>query len=319
MKSIFLSFVAVILFAQTGSAAIFGVDNRTDLTPSSPYQVLARATAVAVLSANYAVNDKGTIDLAVDPLSDMCTDEKFADQPSLSYSCTGFLVAPDLLVTAGHCVYAVNTPGEVLKNETERACQSFLWFFDYQKRDDGGIRVRQLPAENLFRCKQIVYGIQNEKSPWLDYAVVQLDRPAVGRTPLKLAQTEVALGDTLSMIGYPYGTPIKLTDGGRVTRTDSNRSSFVTTLDAFQGNSGGPVFNAAGEVAGILIGGTPSLNTYTDSVKQCERYNVCKEDGTDCKAPDADPTIFPGFQKIGTDVQRIAPIRELLKTMSSKP
>lgn len=304
----------VFFFVFSAQGAIFGVDDRQVVTPLTPGYSLARSTAIAVLSANYSQNPDGTIDLDVDAQSNLCANEKFAKQPSLSYSCTAFLVAPDLIATAGHCVYAVNTPDEELKNETELACKSFLWLFDYQTDAQGVTKTKGLPASNLYRCKRIVYAVEHPKAPFTDYALIQLDRPVTGRLPLPIAKQEPALGATLSLVGYPFGTPVTITRNGKVTLTNPARQSYVTSLDAFQGNSGGPVFNANQEVVGILIGGTPSCNTYEDRIAKCERYNRCREDGSACSWTDKNTSIFPGFQKIGSDVQRIAPIRDLLRS-----
>ncbi|MES2963838.1 MAG: serine protease [Bdellovibrionota bacterium] len=294
-------------------AAIFGADDRQIVTPNIPGSALARSTAIAVLSGNLNENADGTIDLAVDAQSNLCANERFAKQPSLSYACTAFLVGPDLIATAGHCVYAVNNPGEELKDETEKACKSFHWLFDYQTDARGVTKTKGLSPTNLYRCKRIVYGIENAKAPFKDYALIQLDRPVAGRRPLSIATTEPSKGEILSMIGYPFGTPVTITRNGRVTLTDPARQSFVTSLDAFAGNSGGPVFNSKDEIVGLLIGGTPSWNTYEDRAAKCERYNRCREDGTGCSWTDKNTSIFPGFQKIGSDVQRIGPLRELLK------
>lgn len=316
MKTILL--LAIAFLAADSNAAIFGVDDRQLLTPASPRAPLGRSVAIAVLSANYSVQANGTIDLDVGPQSNLCRNERFAQQPSLSFSCTGFLVGPDLLATAGHCVYAVNNPSQTLEHETEKACKSFLWMFDYRSDASGVTKTKGLPAENLYRCKEIIYAVQYEKAPFDDYALIRLDRPVTGRTPLEFATTEPARGSQLFMIGHPFGIPLTLTSNGRVTLTDPARSSYVTSLDAFQGNSGGPVFDSNGDVTGILVGGTPSWNTYEDKMAKCERYNRCREDATACAFPDKDTSIFPGFQAVGSDVQRIGALRELV-SRSSRP
>lgn len=307
-------FILSLFVTFAANAAIFGADDRQILTPLSPQAPLGRSVAIAVLSSNYKTQPNGTIDLDVDAQGNLCQAERFQKQPSLSYSCTAFLVGPDLIATAGHCVYAVNTPNETLEHETELACKSFLWLFDYQTDSRGVTKTKGLPASNLYRCKEIVYGVQHEKAPFDDYALIRLDRPVVGRTPFKIATNEPGIASQLFMIGHPFGTPLTITRNGRVTLSNPARTSFVTSLDAFEGNSGGPVFNANQEIVGILVGGTPSLNTYEDATAKCERYNRCNEDGTKCSLPDKDTSIFPGFQKVGSDVQRIAPIRELLKS-----
>ncbi|MCP4504357.1 MAG: S46 family peptidase [Deltaproteobacteria bacterium] len=53
------------------------------------------------------------------------------------------------------------------------------------------------------------------------------------------------------------GIPAKLDDGGRIVATRGLRDYFHATTDSFGGNSGSGVFNADGEVLGILVRGEP--------------------------------------------------------------
>lgn len=312
MKSIA---IGLLMFASiTARAAVFGADNRYPVTEISPAFGMSHATAIAVLSANATLNKAGRIDLDVDRLTNLCKDEPLANEPSLSYSCTGFLIAPDLLVTAGHCVYAVNTANQELKHETKLACEVFSWLFDYQNTVTSEAATKNLGPDRLYRCKEIIYARQTEKAPFLDYALIRLDRPALGRTPFKLASMPVSVGMAVAMIGYPFGTPAKLTNSAQVTLNNTARDSFLTSLDAFEGNSGSPVFNAAHEIVGILVGGTPTANTYADPKLGCERVNRCTENGAVCNVSDTEAGIklLMGYQGVGSEVQRIQPIIDLI-------
>jgi len=297
-------------------AAIFGSDDRVPLLPTSPLRELGRATAVAVLSANIEPDDAtpGTYKIDAGTLDGyLCPGERFEKDQSLSYACSGFLVAPDLMVTAGHC--ASNT-GET-RDEPAMYCEAFGWLFDYQQNAKGEIQARGIPADKYYKCKKIIFAVRDETAPFRDFALVQLDRPVLGRTPLKIADVTEKVSGALHMIGYPMGTPMKLTSNARVLLDDPTRQSFVTTLDAFEGNSGSAVLNARGEIVGILTGGTPAQSTYRREGEQCERYNRCDDQGQNCLLPDKDTGAFPGFQGTGSEVQRIAPVLELLKARAS--
>lgn len=299
MKSL-IALCALILSSPSFSA-VFGIDNRISIRPGTQGYELSRSTAVAVLSSNFEPSAApGKIRLNVDKVDELfCPSVRFAKQPSLSYACTGFLVAPDLLVTAGHCM--VNT-GES-RNETELYCKAFSWLFDYNET----LNTENVPAENLFSCKEVIYAVKDEKAPFRDYAVVRLSRPVKGRTPLKMNSQPLKRNETFSMIGHPFGLPAKYSSGAKVLVNNPSRQSFLTTLDAFEGNSGSPVFNSKNEVIGILVGGTPSANTLTNG--RCEILNKCSELGTNCLAPDQDTSVFPGYQGVGSEVQRIAPVK----------
>lgn len=294
-------------------AAIFGVDDRLEAGPSNPWFQQSRATAVALLSGNLETQSDGRHKILVDShKGQLCPSERFSEDPALAYACTGFLVAPDLLVTAGHCATNV---GETV-NEEKMYCEAYSWLFDYRKDSSGRVQTENIPQDNLYRCKKIIYAVQEEKAPHRDFALIQLDRPVTGgRIPFKLA-TEIKDSDRLTMIGHPLGMPAKVSRNGRILLDDPDKMSIVTTLDAFAGNSGSPVFNARNEIVGILVGGSPSANTADPIADQqtCSVYNRCDENGENCKFPDSPDVIskLPSFQIVGSDVQRISPLIDLI-------
>ena len=293
-------------------ASIYGRDDRRDLTANSSQASFGKATAIAVLTGNETWLANGKLNLDVESLSSiLCADEKFSSDPSLSYSCSGFLVGPDLIATAGHCM--VNH-GES-KNETEGYCKAYDWLFDYQKDQQGQTQTKEISADKVYHCRRIIYAVSDEVAPFLDFALVQLDRPVKDREPLKLSSAEVKMGAPVSMIGYPLGMPMKLTDGARVMANESSSPALLTNLDAFDGNSGSAVFNAQNEVIGILVSGRPSEIFYEDKQNKCSRFNSCDEEGAHCKVPQQFPDRNPLFQKPGSDVQRISPLIELIKNL----
>jgi V8-like Glu-specific endopeptidase len=80
----------------------------------------------------------------------------------------------------------------------------------------------------------------------------------MNRPYLKLAAKDPVLSESVFTIGYPFGTPAKVSPNARVSISNPAKQSYLTTLDVFEGNSGSPVFNLKNEVVGILIAGTPS-------------------------------------------------------------
>lgn len=97
--------------------------------------------------------------------------------------------------------------------------------------------------------------------PRADIAIVQLDFPPAGLIPAKLGNSDaVQVGDDVFVIGAPYGLSHSLTVGhisGKHISPDSiaglSKVEVLQTDAAInQGNSGGPMFNMAGEVVGIV-------------------------------------------------------------------
>ena len=167
----------------------------------------------------------------------VCSNERFKDQVTLP-RCSGFLVAPDVLVTAGHCV------------TNSYDCENYSWVFDYVND------TKKINKKDVFKCKNIIsrkqtMGIFATK----DYAVIKLDRVAENRSPLKFRKRgSVKKGTELVVIGHPSGLPLKIADGAKVIKKRWN--FFYANLDTYGGNSGSAVFNQkTGEVEGILIQG----------------------------------------------------------------
>lgn len=306
-------FLKLFFFCFVSHSSVFGTNNIRPLTENSPHYSLGRSTAIAVMNTLWIANLDGSKMLEASVLDQFCSDELFYNEPSLSYACTGFLVAPDLLVTAGHCVYAVNSPNQTILNESGLACAAFDWVFDYENTTDVKQASQKVSTKNVYHCKRILYALQQETAPFADFAVIQLDRPVMDRLPLKMSSKQVLPSSEVFMIGHPFGTPKKISDHGQVVRNDLNHSSLITTLDAFEGNSGSPVFNEQNEIVGILVGGTPSSDTYTDKKNKCERVNRCQDDATNCVWTDQNFSIFPGFQTVGSEVQRISSVMEWIQ------
>jgi S1-C subfamily serine protease len=96
--------------------------------------------------------------------------------------------------------------------------------------------------------------------PSTDLAVLQVDVSSRALTPLPLADSDdVTVGDPVVAIGNPFGLDRTATAGivsalqRAVTAPDGRPIDHVIQTDApiNQGNSGGPLLNAAGEVIGV--------------------------------------------------------------------
>lgn len=167
----------------------------------------------------------------------VCAHERFAKQVVLS-QCTGFLIADDLLMTAGHCM------------QTESHCKNFKWIFGHYQGVDKVLR------DDVYGCQEVVSSrLTASVFSTRDYAIVRLDRKVKNRKPLPLnIAGHVEVGEELALIGHPSGLPMKTADNAQVTRRRIN--FFYANLDSYSGNSGSPVINTrTGEVEGILIQG----------------------------------------------------------------
>ena len=242
-----------------GPKVVYGIDNRQEVAeyPDLRFREMALSVAGKVRkfklrSSRFGENFVDFPHVALSYSQNVCSKERFAEQFTLPH-CSGFLIAPDLMMTAGHCV----------TNQDD--CDSSSWVFDYLPQTD------YLEKKNIYNCARIV---QQEVSTSLfkmrDYAIIQLDRKvSAERKPLKLRlEGKAHIGTPLVVIGHPTGLPLKITDNAKIRSFNwvelllpirsiaRKRSYFISDLDTFAGNSGSPVFNQnTGVVEGILVQG----------------------------------------------------------------
>ena len=97
--------------------------------------------------------------------------------------------------------------------------------------------------------------------PAADVALLQLERVPEGVQPAKLGDSDKAeVGDEIFVVGAPFGISHTLTVGHVSARRRPNATFgsmettelFQTDAAINQGNSGGPMFNLAGEVIGVV-------------------------------------------------------------------
>jgi V8-like Glu-specific endopeptidase len=270
---------AVVLAATMGTVqanglkVIYGDDNRVDPANAKNelHVQLSRSTAVQInLKSRYGTqtgnltlngNEYKLKDKTLQSGMNACASEPFSQQNALG-NCSGFLVAPDLLVTAGHCV------------PSQSQCDNALWAFDYRNENIGNLT---LDKENVYKCVKIV-NQKLDSSNKADYALIQLDRKVSGRQPLKFRTSgKVKIGTDLVVIGHPSGLPTKISAGASVKKNDKDQY-FVSDLDTYGGNSGSAVFDSkTGQVEGILVRGA---RDYVRSSAGCYVSNICKDMGT---------------------------------------
>ena len=263
---------------------VYGVDNRLEVyEAAASMKVLAASTAAMISPRELIKNEDGTFSTTQDPLkaNGICEDDPYANQPTPA-NCSGFLVGPDLLMTAGHCI------------RSQSACESMKWVFGFAVDEATKKAGLNISADEIYSCKLLVnQELMSFKGT--DHALIQLDRVVKNRLPLNYRSEGAAeVGDPLVVIGHPMGLPTKVADGAAI-RTNSHPHYFVATLDTFGGNSGSAVFNTNTlTIEGILVRGETDYKY--NSEKMCREVFTCAED--ECR---------------GEDVSRITSIIELAK------
>jgi hypothetical protein len=250
---------------------VYGVDDRKDIYQVKRKTVLTAADGVAALvkTSDLTPLPNGNWRLLTTSYKqeyDLCDNEPFASQP-LGCFCSGFLVAPDILATAGHCV----------KSTADLARMRFVFGF---RMSNAASATTEFGPDAVYKGTAVI-GRKLEEDGGSDWALVRLERPVVGRKPLKVRKSgKVKNNQSLFVIGHPNGLPVKYADGAAV-RDNSPKPFFVANLDTYGGNSGSPVFNKTKvNVEGILVRGE---NDFA-SAGSCNLSLVCPSTG--CRGED---------------------------------
>jgi hypothetical protein len=245
---------------------IYGDDNRAE---SHDFRgpILSRAfrSTVALFSRSKLVFEAHTGSYLINPstLKDearVCESEPFAQEPASAF-CSGALIGPDLILTAGHCI----------THDVE--CADTLIAFDYVTKAPGENPTR-LGRQSVYQCKDIL--VREQNGAGADFGLIRLERKVVDRTPLGLdPRFRLKKGSAVYVIGSPAGLPLKLAGGARVRDPKEGSDFFTTNLDTYGGNSGSPVFNQkTHKIAGILVRG--EIDFIFDPIKGCRVSKRCK-------------------------------------------
>ena len=268
-KLLCTTFSLLSISAQAGiqrSNIVYGEDNRIEIFQTSKeIQKLASSTAAMVMNHS-TLNFENAILMSPASLKDsmnVCPNERFADQPAVA-SCSGFLVGPDLLVTAGHCINSTSD------------CSNVSWVFDYKVDERTGKTDFVVKKDKVYKCKNVLEA-KLDMITMQDYSLIQLDRVVEGRDPLNYRTSEkVETNTDIFVIGHPSGLPSKYAAGASVL-DNSAKHFFKSNLDTFGGNSGSAVFNErTNEVEGILVRGAKDYNYNF----VCNAVNVVSDDIT---------------------------------------
>jgi len=269
-------------FAGVGKGDFYGSDDRQQILDSPHPRALewARATAVIVNRSMLGATTGGDLYASPQTLGErqgLRANAGFARGPVLGF-CSAFLVAPDLVATAGHCF-------------KQTLCDEMIFIFDFYI---GGAseNVDAIPAANAYGCREVV---SQQYGDGLDYALVRLDRPALGRTPFVLQAEPPSVGSRVALVGYPSGIPAKIDTAGEVLRIEGTRTR--TSVDSFPGHSGGVMIDlATGNAFGVHVeGSSPSFvsNGSCNVTASCAQVNV-STDGPCNGAVETNATAFAG-------------------------
>ena len=302
--------VGIVLVAQLSAPlmakekVVYGDDNRVNANESTNdlFKTLAKSTAAMIPVSAVEKSMEGILSKisgkTLKESNRLCDGERFEAQQTAAM-CSGFLIGPDLLVTAGHCMRG----GPDLADATESKnlnCLNNYWVFDYRQDligdNPGEVYVN---SKSVYKCAKVISQVLDQSTK-NDFALIKLERVVEDRDPLKF-RTEGKIEDAteIVVIGHPSGLPTIISDGAQV-RTNTNPYFFVANLDTFGGNSGSAVFDSeTGLVEGILVRGE---NDYKYNPERgCTEVFTCENDkcrGEDVTRITMIPELAPGQQPV---------------------
>lgn len=252
-------------FEETGTEAprgVYGTDDRKDVKDAHGIEDFVRATAVMISKKNIVGNKVYGYTLRERleyrfKSKNFDKNIKFLDQPT-SAMCTGFLIAPDILATAGHCI-----------KELEDA-KDYVWIFDYtnELKYNNTYKYIEIDPRNVYEVTEVIKA-RLDDSTVDDYSFLRLSKKSE-RAPYRFRTSgKIGDGSNVNTIGSPTGLPLKFADNATVV-DNSQPTWFKNSIDTFPGNSGGPVFNPYGFIEGIHVRGAVAQSqdgSYTGDYK----------------------------------------------------
>lgn len=274
-----------------GRKVIYGVDDREEVIYDTidinqvkdldnPYMNDGKCVVALIPQNRLTLNARGNYVLQPSgKFKDeytLCETERFLNEP-VAAECTGFAVAADKIVTAGHCIDSSNF-------------QKYYYVFDYMV-DSSGVVNRIINKNCVYEAVEFIKGVLNEKTKE-DFAIIKINKPIVNAriAQLNTNMNSIKPSSLFHVIGTPCGLPMKIAYNATL-RENSNPHFFVITSDTYGGNSGSPVFNSNSHlVEGILVRGEKDFklknqfNGIALPTKNCNISVVCPFNG--CRGED---------------------------------
>jgi hypothetical protein len=192
----------------------------------------------------------------------LCSNEPFVEQ-AIAPTCSAALIAPDLVLTAGHCVQG-------------KICREMMFVFGFKL--DAPKQLPQIVSTcEVYGCDSIV----DQATLNSEFAIVRLSRPVTNHKPIQVNKGAApVVGTPLVLMGYPSGLPFKIAEGGFVRSINEADSFFLANVDSYHGNSGSPIINAkTGMIEGVLVNG--EVDYEYNQQNRCFLSKRCEMDG--CK------------------------------------
>ena len=302
---------------KTGEKAIFGDNSMQDYYQVSDELKKLADSTVAFVNKKSLVYDTNTktykvakeIKVSANYVDD---NEDFVNQDVLSF-CSGAYVGNSYIISAGHCV---DTSNKDAFNYYDNVYIVFGWRYDSDNtpvlsfNEDQVYTIKEVKIRKLSSNISSFDALLNN---YEDYSLSVLDRDPVNKKALIVDKNpDINTGKKVFTIGYPLGMAVKIDRPEDAEIKLVGKNTFQTNIDAFGGNSGGPVFDSnTKKIIGILVTGFGGEFDY--ELKEDITFNVKVSTSIDGMAVD------PKTQTLYTDSQSLLYVkREIVSKYKGK-
>ena len=184
-------------------------------------------------------------------------------------------MAPDIVVTAGHCESTASHGASFSwKVDDIDSCGDVSLVFDFGNYPD----KRAVDALTVVSCKKVIY--REGSFPLFDLAVLRLAQPITDRETIDYRRDgRLAEGSSVLVAGHPGGLPTKLEPAAVLVGQFTYRLEIKG--DILGGNSGGPAASLVGGaplLEGIVSSGSETWDYTYDDQQGCYYAGVCEQD-----------------------------------------
>jgi hypothetical protein len=225
---------------------VYGTDDRAEYydVADPALQKLVASTAIAIMRPEAIEPTTHGVEIRASSLATiekLCPGQRFLEQPAAAM-CSGIVVTPELVLTAGHCARRIG-------------CENMALVMNYFYTAPGVLSP--IETADVYACKAVrsyaLSSIDDEER--VDYAWIELDHPVrsrpAERIEFRTRSEPASAGEEVVIAGFGGGVPLKVGSG----RVDDPRAAtmdyFVSDADAFDGDSGAAIFDRSGRLLGV--------------------------------------------------------------------